>query len=78
MKTLYDKLPSGLETEDRAKVNSMMNLKKFSGSKLRHYHYHYYLNLNWFKRLRYPFVDWLWDQGVKKIQGNNSALDDNG
>jgi hypothetical protein len=75
MKTLYDKLPSGLETEDRAKVNRKMNKKKFSGDELRVMYYRYYINIPWYKRLFYPFVLWIWDEGVKKYKGEKSVLD---
>ena len=70
MKTEYDKLPSGLETEDRVSVNRLMNNKRFNGQELRKLYVYQYKQKSFFYKLSISFVDFLWDMGVKEYQSN--------
>jgi len=66
MKTEYDKLPSGLETEARANVSRLMNNKKFTGQELRKLYFYQYKQKSSRYKLSIPFVDFLWDMGVEE------------
>ena len=74
IKTEYDKLPSGLETEDRANVSRLMNNKKFTGQELRKLYFYQYKQKSSRYKLSIPFVDFLWDMGVEEYLKKNKEV----